>query len=143
MKWKWLFLIGSVVIALVVVAVQVWSLGRDIGPAAECVEQFMAAGQARDYTAAGSLYIGFGKSQSDITDYIDDNYVALFENYQGVEASGWRADTNKIQSMDISLSALNGKIIYSDGSSVSFNAGLARYEGEWRIWSITIDGKEL
>ena len=143
MKWKWLFLIGTVVIALVVVALQVWSLGRDIGPAAECVEQFMAAGQARDYNTARSLYIGFGKSQSDISDYIDENYDALFKNYQDVEASGWRADTDKIQSMDFSLSALSGKIIYSDGSSVSFNAGLARYEGEWRIWSITIDGKEL
>ena len=140
---KWLFLIGTVIIALVVVAFQVWSLGRDIGPAEECVERFMTAGQTRDYSTARSLYIGFGQSQSDITDYIDNNYDALFKNYQDVEASGWRADTDKIQSMDLSLSVLNGKIIYLDGTSVSFNAGLARYEGGWRIWSITIDGKEL
>lgn len=140
---KWLFLIGTVIIALIVVAFQVWSLGTDVGPAEECVEQFMAAGQARDYNTARSLYIGFGQSQSSITDYIDDNYDTLFKNYQDVEASGWRADTDKIQPMDLSLSVLNGKIIYSDGPSVSFNAGLARYEGGWRIWSITIDGKEL
>lgn len=140
---KWLLIIGTVIIALVVVAFQVWSIGKDIGPAEECVERFMAAGQASDYDAARSLYIGFGQSQSSITAYIDNNYDALFKNYQEVEASGWRADADKAESMDLSLSAISGKIIYSDGTSVSFNAGLARYEGGWKIWSITIDGKKL
>jgi hypothetical protein len=140
---KWLLLTVTVIIALIVVAFQVWSLGRDIGPAEECVERFMAAGQARDISSVQGLYIGFGQSQSSITSYIDDNYDALFKNYQDVEASGWRADSDKIESMDLSLSAISGKIIYSDGTSLSFNAGLARYDGAWKIWSITIDGKAL
>lgn len=139
---KWILIIGTIIIALVVVAFQVWSLGKDIGPAEECVERFMEAGQARDYDAAWGLYIGFGKSKSSITAFIDNNYGALFQNYDSVDASGWRADADKVESMDLSLSAINGKIIYSDGTSVSFNAGLARYQGGWRIWSITIDGKE-
>jgi len=138
---KWLLLIGTVIIALVVVALQVWSIGRDIGPAEACVEQFMTAGQAHDVDAAKELYIGFG--QSNLADYIDTNYDALFKNYQDVEASGWRADADKIESMDLSLSVISGDIIYSDGTTASFNAGLARYEGEWKIWSITIGGKEL
>jgi hypothetical protein len=138
---KWLLFVGTVVIALIVVALQVWSIGKDIGPAEACVEQFMAAGQAHDVDAARTLYIGFG--QSSVANYIDTNYDALFKNYHDVEASGWRVEADKIESMDLSLSVLNGEIIYSDGTSVSFNAGLARYEGGWRIWSITIDGKEL
>jgi hypothetical protein len=138
---KWLLFVGTVIIALIVVTLQVWSIGKDIGPAEACVEQFMAAGQAHDLSAARALYIGFG--QSSVADYINSNYDALFKNYQNVEASGWRVNADKIQSMDLSLSVLNGEIIYSDGTSVSFNAGLARYEGGWRIWSITIDGKEL
>jgi|GEM_PF-6263733 len=138
---RWFFIIGTVILALIVVALQVWSIGRDIGPAEECIEQFMAAGQSHDVSTVRSLYIGFG--QSDIDSYIDTNFEALFKNYQDVEASGWRVDADKIQSMNLSLSAISGKIIYSDGSEVSFNAGLARYEGSWKIWSITIDGKEL
>jgi len=138
---KWLLFVGTVIIALVVVAFQVWSLGRDIGPAEACVEQFMAAGQARDIEVARGLYIGFG--QSDIDSYIDTNYEALFKNYQDVEASGWRADADKVESMDLSLSVVSGDIVYSDGTTVSFNAGLARYGGGWKIWSITIDGKAL
>jgi hypothetical protein len=143
MKWKWLFLIGTVIIALIVVAFQVWSIGKDIGPAEACVEQFMAAGQTRDIDTVRGLYIGFGQSQSSIAAYIDNNYDDLFKNYQDVEASGWRVDADKIESMDLSLSVISGKIIYSDETSVSFNAGLARYEGGWKIWSITIDGKTL
>jgi hypothetical protein len=138
---KWLLLVGTVIIALIVVALQVWSIGRDIGPAEACIEQFMAAGQAHDVGAARALYIGFG--QSGVANYIDTNYDALFKNYQDVEASGWRVDADKIESMDLSLSVISGKIVYSDGSSVSFNAGLARYEGGWKIWSITIGSKEL
>jgi hypothetical protein len=138
---KWLLLIGTVIIALIVVTLQVWSIGKDIGPAEACVEQFMAAGRAHDVDAARALYIGFG--QSNVANYIDTNYDALFKNYQDVQASGWRVDADKIQSMNLSLSVISGKIVYSDGSAVSFNAGLARYEGGWRIWSITIDGKEL
>jgi hypothetical protein len=138
---KWLLFVGTVIIALIVVALQVWSVGKDIGPAEACVKQFMAAGQAHDVTAARALHIGFG--QSNVASYIDTNYDALFKNYQDVEASGWRVDADKIESMDLSLSAISGKIVYSDGTTVSFNAGLARYEGGWKIWSITIDGKEL
>ena len=138
---KWLLLIGTIIIALIVVALQVWSIGKDIGPAEACVEQFMAAGQAHDADAARALYIGFG--QSSVADYINTNYDALFKNYQDVEASGWRVDADKIQSMNLSLSVISGEIVYSEGSTVSFNAGLARYEGGWKIWSITIDGKEL
>ena len=138
---KWLLFLGTVIIALIVVALQVWSIGKDIGPAEECVEQFMAAGQSHDVDVAEGLYIGFG--QSDVESYIDNNYDTLFKNYQDVEASGWRADADKIESMDLSLSVISGDIIYSDGTAVSFNAGLAHYEGGWRIWSITIDGKEL
>ena len=52
-------------------------------------------------------------------------------------------DADKIESMNLSLSVVNGDIIYSDGTTVSFNAGLAMYEGGWKIWSITIDGKAL
>jgi len=140
---KWLLFVGMVIIALIVVALQVWSIGKDIGPAEACVEQFMAAGQARDYDSAHVLYIGFGQSKSSITKYIDNNYDDLFKNYQDVEASGWRVDADKIESMDLNLSVISGDIVYSDGSSVSFNAGLARYEGGWKIWSITIDGKAL
>ena len=138
---KWLLFVGTLIIALIVVALQVWSIGRDIGPAEACVGQFMAAGQARDIDTARALYIGFG--QSSVANYIDTNYDALFKNYQDVEASGWRVDADKIESMDLSLSAISGKIVYSDGTTVSFNAGMARYEGGWKIWSITIDGKEL
>ncbi|MFA5375800.1 MAG: hypothetical protein WC455_08655 [Dehalococcoidia bacterium] len=140
---KWLLFIGTVIIALIVVALQVWSIGKDIGPAEACVEQFMAAGQAHDIDSARALYIGYGQSQSSVANYIDTNYDALFKNYQDVEASGWRVDANKIESMDLSLSVINGDIVYSDGSTVSFNAGLARYEGGWKIWSITIGGKAL
>lgn len=138
---KWLLFIGTVIIALIVVAFQVWSIGKDIGPAEACVEQFMLAGQAHDSDAARALYIGF--EQSSVASYIDTNYDALFKNYQDVEASGWRVDTDKIQSMNLSMSVISGKIVYSDGSAVSFNAGLASYEGGWKIWSITIDGKDL
>ena len=138
---KWLLLIGTLIIALIVVALQVWSIGKDIGPAEACVEQFMAAGQAHDVDAARGLYIGFG--QSNIGSYIDTNYEALFKNYQDVEASGWRVDADKIESLNLSLSVVNGDIIYSNGTTVSFNAGLAMYEGGWKIWSITIDGKAL
>ena len=138
---KWLLLIGTMIIALIVVALQVWSIGKDIGPAEACVEQFMVAGQTHDVDAARALYIGFG--QSSVANYIDTNYDALFKNYQDVEASGWRVDADKIESMDLSLSEISGKIVYSDGSTVSFTAGLAMYEGGWKIWSITIDGKTL
>ena len=138
---KWLLLIGTIIIALIVVALQVWSIGKDIGPAEACVEQFMVAGQTHDVDAARALYIGFG--QSSVANYIDTNYDALFKNYQDVEASGWRVDADKIESMDLSLSEISGKIVYSDGSTVSFTAGLAMYEGGWKIWSITIDGKTL
>jgi hypothetical protein len=138
---KWLLFVGTVIIALIVVALQVWSIGKDISPAEACVEQFMAAGQAHDIGTVRALYIGFG--QSSVANYIDTNYDALFKNYQDVEASGWRVDADKIESMDLSLSAISGKIVYSDGTTVSFNAGMARYEGGWKIWSITIDGKEL
>ena len=138
---RWFFIIGTVILALIVVALQVWSIGKDIGPAETCVEQFMAAGQTRDMNAAKALYIGF--KESSLSSYIESNYDALFKNYQDVQASGWRVDTDKIQSMNLSLSAISGKIIYSDGSSLSFNAGLARYDGSWKIWSITIAGKEL
>jgi hypothetical protein len=138
---KWLLFIGTVIIALIVVALQVWSIGKDIGPAEACVEQFMAAGQAHDVGAARALYIGFG--QSSVANYIDTNYDVLFKSYREVEASGWRVDADKIQSMNLSLSVISGKIVYLDGFTMSFNAGLARYEGSWKIWSITIDGKEL
>ena len=138
---KWLLFVGTLIIALIVVALQVWSIGRDIGPAEVCVEQFMAAGQAHDIDSARALYIGFG--QSSVANYIDTNYDALFKNYQDVETSGWRVDADKIESMDLSLSAISGSIVYSDGTTISFNAGLARYEGGWKIWSITIGGKEL
>jgi len=140
---KWLLFIGAVIIALIVVALQVWSIGKDIGPAEACVEQFMAAGQAHDIDTANALYIGLGQSKSGIADYIDTNYEDLFKNYQDVEASGWRVDADKIESMDLSLSVISGDIVYSDGTTASFNAGLARYEGRWKIWSITISGKEL
>ena len=138
---KWLLFVGTLIIALIIVALQVWSIGKDIGPAEACVEQFMVAGQTHDVDAARALYIGFG--QSSVANYIDTNYDALFKNYQDVEASGWRVDADKIESMDLSLSAISGKIVYSDGSTVSFTAGLAMYEGGWKIWSITIDGKTL
>ena len=83
---KWLLFVGTLIIALIVVALQVWSIGRDIDPAEVCVEQFMAAGQAHDIDSARALYIGFG--QSSVANYIDTNYDALFKNYQDVEASG-------------------------------------------------------
>lgn len=140
---KWLFFIGTVVIALVVVAVQVWSVGRGIGPAEECVERFMAAGQARDIDAAGSIFVGMGQSKAGISNFIDENYDAFFAKYKEVRASGWKVDVEKQQSMNMSLSVINGDIVYSDGATVSFNAGLTKYEGEWRIWAITIGGKEL
>lgn len=140
---KWLFFIGTVFIALIVVAVQVWSLGTDIGPAEDCVEQFMAAGQARDYASADALYVGLGASKSDIQDFIDENYDELFAEYDHVESSGWRVDTKESQSTNMSLSVIRGDIVYGDGTKLSFNAGLTRFDGSWRIWSITIDGKEL
>jgi hypothetical protein len=140
---KWLFFIGTVFIALIVVAVQVWSLGTDVGPAEDCVEQFMSAGQSRDYASADALYVGLGASKSDIQDFIDENYDELFAEYDHVESSGWRVDTKESQSTNMSLSVIRGDIVYSDGAKLSFNAGLTRYDGSWKIWSITIDGNEL
>lgn len=140
---KWLLFIGTVIIALVVVAVQVWSLGRGVGPAEECVERFMSAGQARDIDAASEMFVGLGVSKSEIAAFVDANYDDLFARYKEVKASGWNVDVQKADSLNMSLSVISGAVLYSDGTSRSFNAGLAKYEGEWKIWAITIGGKEL
>lgn len=140
---KWFLFLVTVIIAIVVVAVQVWSLGRGVGPAEECVERFMAAGQARDVDAASEIFVGMGQSKSAISTFIDGNYDAFFARYKDVRASGWKVDAEKQQSLNVSLSVISGVIVYSDGATVSFNAGLAKYEGAWKIWAITIGGKEL
>ena len=105
----------------------------EVNAAKVVVGQFMAAGRAHDVDGAYALCAP-QVERSEAESLIQDNYGSLFQNYKGLRTSSWHIDS----SGGITTASLNGSVLYTDGSTLPYEAELVRAGGEWKITYIYI-----
>jgi len=125
--------IGVVAVALVAVCATLFGTicATQVGPAQDVVAEFMLAGQARDTDSALELWVP-EIERDELESLIEDNYVYLFKHYESLSLHGWHISS----SGDITRVKLEGSIIYTDDSKISYEAELVKISGEWKLYNI-------
>ena len=105
----------------------------EVNEAKAVVGQFMAAGQAHDIDGAYALCAP-QVERSEAETLIQDNYGSLFQNYKGLRTSSWHIES----SGGTTMASLNGSVLYTDGSTLPYEAELVKTGGKWKIYYIYI-----
>ena len=105
----------------------------EVNEAKAVVGEFMVAGQAYNLEWAYALCAP-QVDRSEAESLIQDNYGSLFQNYKGLRTSSWHIES----SGGTTTALLNGSVLYTDGSTLPYEAELVKSGGVWKIYYIYI-----
>jgi len=105
----------------------------EVNEAKAVVGEFMVAGQAHDIDGAYALCAP-QVNRSEVESLIEDNYESLFQNYESLRTSSWHIES----SGGTTTALLNGSVLYTDGSTLPYEAELVKSGGVWKIYYIYI-----
>jgi len=130
---RWILFLGiPLLFGIILVAILFSVCVTQVGPAEAVLDELMVAGQAHDIDGAYALFAPGATSRAEIESFIEDNHADFFEHYEGIHTTGWHVETSGGQT----TATLEGNISYTDGSTLPFDAELAKIGGEWKIWAI-------
>lgn len=114
-------------------------------PINSVLDEFMKDMVAEDIMSAFELFSPNGQRgiyPNDLTDMIEVGDKVLFVGYDRISADKITLDkalNNTSEQADGLVARVTGKVYYQDGKVASFTASLETVEGEWRLYSITLN----